>query len=490
MIGATAGWMSEHGRMNAIRALPLLLVVAACSPTTVSPSAEASTRSPQPAGPRPILVDTDLAGDDILALMALLRERSVDVRAIAVDGNGEVHCRAGVINVRNLLGAFGIEGIPVGCGRETPGEHGRLFPDEWRAGADAFYGVDLRPTSATERARPASELIAETAAASPEPLTIVALGPWSNIADAFAAHPELPARLAGIHAMAGAIDVPGNIAVGDVTFEHGVEWNVGVDPDAFAAVLETDVPVTLVPLDATNHVPVPPDFATILEADHDSAGADIAFEMFARSPPLTFETSFWDTLAVMALVDPGLVTWEDLTVDVERDGLSAGRIRRAGDGRPVRAAMSADSDAFMAALLAALRRGEPRPEPFELAGSLAVTWDGAACRLGASAGLVAGAARLAVTNESDADVTVFLAGVEAPRTWADAIALVESVDLSDPTFVPPDWIIPIEGGATALAGAEAVTITSVPAAEVGVICATGEWPALELFPGDSVRVAG
>jgi hypothetical protein len=290
--------------------------------------------------------------------------------------------------------------------------------------------------------------------------------------------------------MAGAIDVPGNIAVGDVTPEHGVEWNVGVDPDAFAAVLETDVHVTLVPLDATNHVPVPPDFATILEADHGGAGADIAFEMFARSPALTFETSFWDTLAVMALVDPGLVTWEDLTVDVERDGLSAGRIRRAGDGRPVRAAMSADADGFMAAILAALRRGEPRPEPFELAGSLAVTWDGQACLLDASAGLVAGATRLAVTNGSDADVMVFLAGVEAPRTWADVIDLIESVDLSDPSFVPPDWIIPIEGSATAIAGGEAATIASVPTAEVGVICATGEWPALELVPGDSVLVAG
>jgi pyrimidine-specific ribonucleoside hydrolase len=476
--------------VNAIRALALILLFAACSPTNVSPSAEADAPSAEPAGPRPILIDTDLAGDDVLALMALLREPSVDVRAIAVDGNGEVHCRPGVINVRDLLGAFGIEGIPIGCGRETPGEHGRLFPDEWRAGADAFYGVDLRPVSATERARDAGDLIAETAAASPEPLTIVALGPWSNIADAFAAHPELPGQLAGIHAMAGAIDVPGNIALGDVTFEHGVEWNVGVDPDSFAAVLETDVPITLVPLDATNDVPVPPDFATILEADHGAAGADIAFEMFARSPALTFETSFWDTLAAMALVDPDLVTWEDLTVDVALDGLSAGRIRRTGDGRPIRAAMSADAEAFMAAILAALRRGDPRPEPFELVGSLAVTWDGAACRLDASADLVAGAARLVVTNESDADVMVFLAGVAAPRTWADAVVLVESVDLSDPTFVPPDWIIPIEGGATALAAAEAVAIASVPATEVGVICATGEWPALELTPGDSVLVAG
>jgi pyrimidine-specific ribonucleoside hydrolase len=475
-----------------LRALALGFLLAACTPAETpsaepaSPSPAVAPASPSPAvaEPRPILVDTDLAGDDILALMALLREPAVEVRAITVDGNGEVHCRPGVINVREILRAFDLEGIPIGCGRDTPGAHGRLFPDEWRAGADAFYGVELPPAPATEPARPAADLIAETAAASSGSLTVVALGPWSNLADALAAHPELPAQLAGIHAMAGAIDVPGNVAIDDVTFEDGLEWNVAVDPDAFAAVLEADLPVTLVPLDATNDVPVPPDFAAILEADHAAAGADIAFEMFARAPSLTVETSFWDTLAAGALVDPGLVTWEDMAVIVDRSG----RIQRATDGRPIRAAMSADREAFMASLLAALRRGAPRPEPFELTGQLDVTWDGAACQLAGGADLEAGAVRLAVTNRSDTPVTVFLVAVNAPATWADAKELVETVDLADPSFRPPDWIIGIETSATTEARGEAVAIASIPPGEVGAICATGEWPDLELFPGNAVHV--
>jgi len=473
------------------RVLLLVLMVAACSPASTPPSAAAPSRSPSSspvaAGPTPILVDTDLAGDDILALMALLREPAVEVRAIAVDGNGEVHCGHGVRNVRNLLAAFGLDGIPVGCGRTNPGEHGRLFPEEWRAGADAFYGVQL-PAADTESTPGAAGLIADTAAASPEPLTIVALGPWSNIADAVAAHPELVGRLAGIHAMAGAIDVPGNVAIDEVGYEDGVEWNVGVDPDSFAAVLDTDVPVTLVPLDATNDVPVPPDFASILEADHTAAGADIAFEMFARSPALTIETSFWDTLASMALIDPGLVTWKDLSVTVDRDGPSAGRIRRAGDGRSIRAAMSADADAFRASLLAALRRGDPRPQPFALVGTLELGWDGAACDIGGSDGLAAGAVRLVLTNTSDAPVAAFLVGVEAPGTWADLVELVEAIDLADPNLQPPEWVVPIDGSATAAAGATSEAIMSIPTTAVGAICATGEWPTLELVPSRPVEV--
>ncbi len=476
-----------------LRVVSLSLAVAACSATSTPPSAAAPDSPPRSstaaAGPTPIVVDTDLAGDDLLALMALLREPAVDVRAIAVDGNGEVHCAHGVTNVRNLLRAFGREGIPVGCGRGNAGDHGRLFPEEWRTGADAFYGVQL-PAADAESTAGAAGLIADVAAASAESLTIVALGPWSNIADAFAAHPELATRLAGIHAMAGAIDVPGNVALGDVTPDDGLEWNVAVDPDSVAAVLDTDVPVTLVPLDATNDVPVPADFATILEADHGAAGADIAFEMFARAPSLTVDTSFWDSLASMALVDPALVTWEDLTVTVDRDGRSAGRIRRAGEGRPVRAAMSADADAFRSSLLTALRRGDPRPEPFTLTGSLAVAWDGATCSLTTSGALAAGAVRLALANSSDAPVTVFLAAAKPPRTWSDVISFVGTVDVSDPNLTPPDWLSPIDGSATALAGEQAVAIASIPGAKVGAICATGEWPELGLVPSNAVDVAG
>jgi inosine-uridine nucleoside N-ribohydrolase len=63
-------------------------------------------------------------------------------------------------------------------------------------------------------------------------------------------------------------------------------------------------------------------------------------------------------LAALALVDPTLVTWEDLTAAVTIDGPSSGDVVRSPTGRPIRAAMDADQDRFMEAFLAALRRGE------------------------------------------------------------------------------------------------------------------------------------
>ncbi len=473
--------------------MSVVLVVAACAPqATVSPppGSQTATASPSPsraAGPIPILIDTDMAGDDLLAVMALLREPQVEVRAIAIDGNGEVHCREGLRNMRRLLGAFGTGETPIACGRDEPGEHGRLFPDEWRVGADAFYGVDLPGYVGTPIADDAVQLITDAVAASTQPLTIVALGPWTNLADAFAADPELADHIAGIHAMAGAIDVPGNISYGDTTFEHGVEWNVGVDPGAVEAVLATTVPITLVPLDATNDVPVPPDFAAILEPDHAAAGADIAFEMYAKSPTLTIETSFWDTLAALALVDPTLVEWEEFTVGIEPTGPSAGRISRSEGGRPIRAAMSADADTFMASLLTALRRGDPRPQPFTVVGDVMVRWDGTTCQVEPAIDR-SGVARIVLANDAASVVSVLIAGVEEPKTWSDVLQFVDSVDLADPDVQVPDWIIQVGDGVTAGPGSETTAFLGLPAGAVGFICATGEFPAFEFFDGGSFPV--
>ena len=110
----------------------------------------------------------------------------------------------------------------------------------------------------------------------------------SNVADAAELDPTFASHLAGIHAMAGTIDAPGNISSGETSPSDGVEWNVGADPDAMAAVLALDVPITLVGLDATNDVPVPADIVAQLGADHAAAGADIAYEMYRpqrRSSP-------------------------------------------------------------------------------------------------------------------------------------------------------------------------------------------------------------
>src|SRR4051812_41017676 len=88
--------------------LLLALAVAACGADgapfmpTASPTAPAAVERI----PRPVVITTDMGLDDLLAIYVLLRDPSVDIRAIAIDGTGLVHCGPGVRNLRRILAAF------------------------------------------------------------------------------------------------------------------------------------------------------------------------------------------------------------------------------------------------------------------------------------------------------------------------------------------------------------------------------------------------
>lgn len=456
-----------------------------------SPSAHPTVPPPSIDHPLPVIVDTDLAGDDLFALLVLLRDSAVDVRGVTIAATGEVHCVPGIRNTRRVLAALGRPEVPVACGRENPGPNGRWFPPEWRAGADAFYGVELPAVDReTARDETAPELLVRVAAASDPPLTLVTLGPLSNVADAASLDPAFPTHLAGIHAMAGTIDAPGNIAYGDTSPADGVEWNVGADPDAMAAVLALDVPMTLVGLDATNNVPVPSDIVEQLSADHGAAGADIAYEMYVRTPFLADGgNSYWDPLAAVTLTDPSVAGWEDIKVAMEPTGPGAGRLSRDAGGRPVRVAMSADRDAFMARFLAALRTGAPRSNPFAIAGSMEVRWDGTSCTV-VDQPETAGLVEVTLVNTTQGDVAMLMGGAAAPKTWADVVAFVQQADLADPNLKAPDWIVQVPVDLNASAGARSTAFAPIPAGEVGVLCATGTYPDLTFYDGDSFTVGG
>ena len=457
--------------------------VSASSGSSPSPAPRPSGQPPSAANPVPVIVDTDLAADDLYALLVLLRDPAVDLRAITIAGTGEVHCVPGLRNTRRLLTALGRPEIPVACGRQEPGPNGRWFPPDWRSGADAFYGVELPPVDGeTARDEDAPELLVRLTAESDVPLTLVTLGPLSNVADAAKLDPAFASRVAGIHAMAGTIDAPGNIELGDTKPSDRVEWNVGADPDAMAAVLALDVPITLVGLDATNDVPVPTDIVEQLSGDHAAAGADIVFEMYAKSPFLaSSESSYWDPLAAATLTDPSIAGWEDLEVSMQPTGAGAGRLSRDPGGRPVRAAMSADREAFMTRFLAALRTGAPRPDPFTVRGSMTVHWDGKKCRIEGDPPTNAGLTSIKLINESEADVVAMFGGVTPPKHWKDLIGFIRGADFGDPNLSVPEWAVPVPGNVSASPGSSASSVVQLPAGELGAVCATGTWPDLEFF---------
>jgi pyrimidine-specific ribonucleoside hydrolase len=480
-----------HRRPAVLLTALLLLLVGACAPASsadpATPSVSAASPSGAPAGaPRPVIIDADMDVSDLLAVMVLLRDPALDVRAIAIDGTGLVHCAGGRRATRYLVDQLGRSDVPYACGREDPGPDGRSFPDDWRAVADDAYGLPIPPQIQDGLPPDAVDLLREAIDTSPTPPTIVALGPWTNLEDALAADPSLSGRIAGVHAMLGTLEAPGNVFVDGFDGGDPFEWNAFADPSAVEAVLATDVPITVIPLDATDDVPVPADLVDRLAAVADAGGANLAWELLLRFPGRLAADEgqqLWDELAALTVSRPDLVTWQDGAVVVAEHGA----LRTDPAGRPIRSATSADATAVGDALVDALAVGGPRTTPFAPAGTLAATWDGTTCTMTAppSPGLYQ------VTYQGPAGTPngVMVAGVRPPGTWSDLTTFLEELDLTK-EVQEPAWLL--QGGQLVDERGAGTTIggmVDIEPGSWGPICLVGTWPDLDFTAGEGTVVS-
>lgn len=269
-------------------------------------TAGAPTATPAPSPPgaithpprRTLLVDTDVAGDDLVALAFLVSSPAVELVAVTVSGTGEAHCAGGVDVVLRLLDRLDAPDIPVACGRETPLAGAHAFPDAWREHVDNGAGLQLAPTGRAPSPSTAVELIAALTAEH-ESLTVLTLGPLTNLADALLTEPGIADRLGPVFVMGGALYVPGNlVCCGAPEGNDVAEWNIYVDPHAANVVVDSGVNPSFVSLDGTNQVPLTPAFAARVMAPTDSAATALVAELFEANP-FMIDGSFyiWDALA-------------------------------------------------------------------------------------------------------------------------------------------------------------------------------------------------
>jgi pyrimidine-specific ribonucleoside hydrolase len=327
-------------------------VVTSSVPTSASPAASAVALPTAPSVS--LLVDTDGAPDDLVALSFLVASPNVTLEAITVSGTGEVHCPGGVDIVLRLLERLGADEVPVACGTDRPIALGHTFPDLFRSNADAAAGLDLPSTTRSAAKATAVELIGTTVADGGGHLRILTLGPLTNLAQAFAERPELGKSIESVYVMGGAVDVPGNIAgsPGGPQDNTTAEWNVYVDPAALAKVLTAGTDVRLVSLDGTNQVPVTPAFAEQVRSTASGPSLAVLAELFQKNDYMTSGRFYlWDTVAAIAAAGYPVADFTDaeLTVDVT-ESVTSGATRR-GDGPPNAGYMTRADAATIEALL-------------------------------------------------------------------------------------------------------------------------------------------
>ena len=291
----------------------------------------ASVSLPTQAGNRrPVILDTDIGDDidDTWALIMLLRMPELDLKLAVGDfGNGLYRARL----LAKLLQVAGRSDVPVGLGLSPVDDTG--LQSEWLG----EYQLADYPGEIYEDG---VDAIIQTIHASPEPVTLLCLGPVPNIAEALRRDPSIAdnARIVGMF---------GSIYSGYVGDESpAAEWNVRVDPASLQAVFAAPWECTITPLDTCGRVVLDgknfrqinasadPLLGTLMEnyrvwlpgAPYIEPGKDPSIE----------STTLFDTVAVYLAAREDLVDMETLPITVTDDGYT---VIDPDKGRPVRCAV-------------------------------------------------------------------------------------------------------------------------------------------------------
>lgn len=304
---------------------------------------------------KPVIHDNDGHVDDILSTVLLWLAPNVSLQAITVT-DGDCFVQQSFEALVKIATFLNMEGAEIGYSEE---QVPNPFPDNWRRESyiinelPIFSDNELRREYQSKRPRKSQVLIADCLNNSKAPMTLVCTGPLTNVAPVFEERPELRDKVESCVIMGGAINVPGNVEMPD--HDGSAEWNFYADPGAAKRLLDTGVPITLIPLDVTNKVPVTREFILRLDEQAEKYRASqLAAKLFSLVKG--FNYFFWDTLTAALVIRPELMTFKEQRVDIVTSGRSSGKVQTPlFGGRKIRIAASVDVEKFENLVLEILR---------------------------------------------------------------------------------------------------------------------------------------
>jgi pyrimidine-specific ribonucleoside hydrolase len=268
----------------------------------------------------PLILDVDTGVDDALALLAAVRHPGLDLLAVScVTGNASLD--RVVENTMRVLDAAGAPAIPVAAGAVRP----LIAPPRSAGhvhGEDGLAGIALPESARVPDPEGAVAMLRRVILAHPEPVTVVALAPQTNLALLLRIHPEVAGNIARIVFMGG------SAAIGNATAV--AEFNIWHDPEAAAAVIDSGIPCYMYGLDVFMRVAIDETHALELTS-HPDAGVALAGRLlshriaFSADEEAVYSGLIGDAGAVCALIDPEALRVEHLPVRVELTGYGRGQ---------------------------------------------------------------------------------------------------------------------------------------------------------------------
>lgn len=297
-----------------------------------------------------VIIDCDVGVDDALAL--ILAFHSMEIRVEAITGvNGNVPLDQVFENIQKVLSLLRPQHKPfIAKGADRPLKGIPVY-DHSVHGKDGLGGAHVDRRQGEEGGQVytgfADELILQMIRQYPNQLTLIAIGPLTNLALCLQKDPEGMKKLKKVSIMGGAVRTKGNIT------PHA-EFNIFSDPLAADIVFKSGLPITLVPLDVTRQVHLTPQVMEerikpmnnpFSQFTIEAIGYDLEGHRFLRGTELIY---LHDTLAVGVILDPDLVRKERLAIDVKtEEGEHYGQTSEVKNGLMMDVCLEVNAERFL-----------------------------------------------------------------------------------------------------------------------------------------------
>jgi inosine-uridine nucleoside N-ribohydrolase len=264
--------------------------------------------------PQRVIIDTDPGIDDAMAILLALNSPELKVEALTVVA-GNVDSRQGLENALKVVSLANRCDIPIARGAHHPLNQKLITAQYWH-GKNGLADVELPASNCKADSRFGPDLIIETVHKYPHEVTLIPVGPLTNIALAVSKDPSIVGLVKGIVIMGGSIS-GGNV-------DGAAEANIYNDPEAASIVFNAGWIVTMIGSDVGERTIMTRKHLAALQSQHGPESdfvAKLADFYLTRSEKSGYQgAAMYDPLAVATVIDPTLVALKDMHVDVETKG--------------------------------------------------------------------------------------------------------------------------------------------------------------------------
>lgn len=297
-----------------------------------------------------VYLNHDGGVDDLVSLFMLLQMKEVELIGVGVIP-ADCYLEPAVSASRKIIERFG-----HGANIEIAASNSRgknPFPKEWRMHAFTVDALPLlnefEPITTKETSIPAHEHLIEKLRSSEEKVTLVFVGPLTDLARALEQAPDIEEKIEKLAWMGGTFLEKGNVE--EPEHDGTAEWNAFWDPEAVQTVWNSSIEIDLVALESTNMVPLTNEVRMRWARQRANIGIDFLGQAYAIVPPLvhlhTNSTYFlWDVLTTTTIEIMDSMKQKIVYSIVHSKGVSQGKIEESPDGRPVNLVYEADPEIF------------------------------------------------------------------------------------------------------------------------------------------------